>query len=289
MHRYGDTDCIPYYITLAMTICRRLNACNSDVYTRCLFDLYFIPSTTLEEKKRLLKEYCNNFKQPYYDGQQVYSIVNNPSDRSSQPTNSAFLSPFSSESSPSKLTYCLIMKSNYNKYSRIITIAKLFVKMLVYINILEQQGIFEKYATGLNAEIFHQCYSQTALHAVSHRREDIFSSTSSILPQHAQYVHNQQQTHFNPHSRQLQHSSQKTKIASHLNHPQIYAYAHGKSEGQQRAEQHERNQIRDLILKLRTLEHEILEAGNINFLFPFLQPHNLPLRMPTGVMADQSW
>ncbi len=247
-----------------MTICRRLNACNSDVYTRCLFDLYFIPSTTLEEKKRLLKEYCNNFKQPYYDGQQVYSIVNNPSDRSSQPTNSAFLSPFSSESSPSKLTYCLIMKSNYNKYSRIITIAKLFVKMLVYINILEQKGIFEKYATGLNADIIHQCYSQTALRAVSHRRENIFSSTSSLLPpnepQHTQYVHNQQ-THFNPHSRR-QLSSQTTKIASHLDYPQIYAYAHGRSEGQLRAEQHEHNQIRDLILKLRTLEHEILEAGN---------------------------
>lgn len=154
--RSGDTEQIEYYVTLALTICQRVEASNSDVFTRCMFDLYFMPKTTPAEKRRILRTYHTSLKtSSYYDTQEIYSITRRV-DGCAQDHNTS-CTPFCCDAMcPCNLqNQCLIRKTSYNHYQQIMTIARRFVQFLVYINLLEEAGI-------LNGILHHRGSSITS-------------------------------------------------------------------------------------------------------------------------------
>lgn len=64
----GDMEKALYYGHMARNICAQLEAQNSATYTRCLLFEFVLPSTTLAERRVMLRDYVRRLKQqPYYD------------------------------------------------------------------------------------------------------------------------------------------------------------------------------------------------------------------------------
>lgn len=111
-------------MTMAMSICRQLGAYSSDVYTRCLADLYFLPSTSPLERKRWLSEYCKYASSPStFDATRIYSVVyNSPEESGSDERNINESNTYHAS---------LVKKSNYNNFSSIESVLQLFVRALI--------------------------------------------------------------------------------------------------------------------------------------------------------------
>jgi hypothetical protein len=123
-------------MTMAMSICRQLDAYSSDVYTRCLADLYFLPSTSPLERKRWLSEYCKYASGPSaFDSTRIYSIVynNEEADHAAVKAGGSPDGGKEPKDKKSKNTYhaSLVKKSNYNNFSGIEAVLQLFVRALI--------------------------------------------------------------------------------------------------------------------------------------------------------------
>ncbi len=68
-----------YFVTLAASICRRLEAFNSDAYSKCLIAASLNPQVSIEEKRQLIDEYNSKATlYPYYDQDRIYYINKDP-------------------------------------------------------------------------------------------------------------------------------------------------------------------------------------------------------------------
>lgn len=102
-------------MTMALSICRQLGAYSSDVYTRCLTDLYFLPSTTAVERQRYLTEYTAHASaQLSYDDSRIYSVVEKRSDKF-----------------PAYNDTVLVSKSSYCNFSSMESVLQLFINTLI--------------------------------------------------------------------------------------------------------------------------------------------------------------
>ncbi len=115
----GDTERASYYMTLAMGICKKLEGYNSDVYLRCLWHLYFLPSTTPDEKKEILLEYKRNINLPSYEKQIIYDME------------------VSSNSNNHLHVPSLVRKSSYKTYNKASVFSRFFTSFLMAYHFLD--------------------------------------------------------------------------------------------------------------------------------------------------------
>jgi hypothetical protein len=119
-------------MTMAMSICRQLGAYSSDVYTRCLADLYFLPSTSPLERKRWLSEYCKYASGPSaFDNTRIYSIVYNNEEADHAAVKAGGGPGGAKDKSKNTYHASLVKKSNYNNFSGIEAVLQLFVRALI--------------------------------------------------------------------------------------------------------------------------------------------------------------